>query len=435
MTASAVATFAKARREEGGFYFRVGYNDHVVLNRLIAERTLLADGVVLDARQHDRHKALRQHAERADIATCLDTQAMELAMPGTSSKGHAGLPWAELGACGPESFSRRHMERFAKAIVARVVEGGYSQVMAPAHYMMDVGSEWAGVDQEMACELREQLDAQGRDVVRIVYPIAIYHSAFYDARSRVILKRALRSLPVETATLRIHPFGAAAGPLVMRSFIEACRDLREAGVTLMIERAGIASVASYALGAVEMIQSAIASGDSFDVGALQKEPPPKGQAGFAPPQRVYVEALGTTVDRKVAERLFGSNRGKLHFACKDQKCCPNGYEDMLADPQRHSALARQRQYRELARVPPSLRGGYFIDTVITPICDMLARASDVHGPFRDMQRRMLSIKEVLADLQREREQQRARSVSAEAETARLTSARVISLTPREPKGR
>jgi len=44
------------------FYFRVGHNDHVVLNRLIAERRLQADGLVLDARRHERHKILRSYA-------------------------------------------------------------------------------------------------------------------------------------------------------------------------------------------------------------------------------------------------------------------------------------------------------------------------------------------------------------------------------------
>jgi len=43
-------------------YFRVGHNDHVVLNRLIAERGLQADGLVLDARRHERHKILRRYA-------------------------------------------------------------------------------------------------------------------------------------------------------------------------------------------------------------------------------------------------------------------------------------------------------------------------------------------------------------------------------------
>lgn len=431
MTASAVATFARARRDEGRFYFRVGHNDHIVLTRLIAERRLHADGLVIDARRHDRHKTLRQHAGRVDIATCLDTQAMELAMPGTTSKGHAALPWAELAARDQADFSARHVEKFVRAIVARLVEGGYEQVIAPAHYIPGVGSEWLGTDESLTSELRDQLNALGRETVGIIYPLAIHHSAFYDARSRAVLKRVLRSLPIETVTLRVHPFGSESGPLVIRSFIEACRDLREAGVRLMVERAGIASVASYALGAVGAIQSAITTGDSFDVGSLQKPAPVKRKGGF--PRRVYIQSVGTTVDRKVAEHLLSSNRGKLHFACQERTCCPDGYESMLSDPERHSALARQRQYLELSKVPPSLRAGYFIDTMVTPICDMLARASDLHPPFRDAQRRMLSIKEVLADLMQGDKQVTGRPM----ETRRVshTSAQIITLTPREPKGR
>jgi len=43
-------------------YLRVGHNDHVVLNRLIAESGLQADGLVLDARRHERHKIPRRYA-------------------------------------------------------------------------------------------------------------------------------------------------------------------------------------------------------------------------------------------------------------------------------------------------------------------------------------------------------------------------------------
>src|SRR6267154_2219063 len=63
MRAHTTIALARPRgRENDRFYFRVGNNDHVVLNRLIAERRLQADGLVLDARRHERHKTLRRYA-------------------------------------------------------------------------------------------------------------------------------------------------------------------------------------------------------------------------------------------------------------------------------------------------------------------------------------------------------------------------------------
>ena len=435
----APTTIALARprgRKDDRFYFRVGNNDHVVLNRLIAERRLQADGLVLDARRHDRHKTLRRYAREANISTCLDTQAMELAMPGATSKGHLQLPWSKMHGTSAGQFTPRRIEQIAEAIVGQVVEGDYAEVMAPAHYVTDATSEWPMADVALTLELRKQLNAAGMNDVRIKYPLAVHHSVFYDAEARRDLWRTLKDLPiVDAISLRIHPFGYASGPHVMRSFIEACWDFRRDDVPLMIERAGIAGLAAYALGAVDMIESGITIGDSFDIGSLQRPASPTAKKSFAPPQRVYMDALGVAVEHDIATKLMSSPRGKVQFACKDKGCCPDGFESMLGDMERHSTLARQRQYSELSRIPVSMRAEHFIHNVFSPVCDMLTRASDVHEIFKKTQRRMLSVKAVLLDLHRERVRIQERSRVPSNDSSRPPTARIIPLTPREPRGR
>jgi hypothetical protein len=436
MGASSPIALTGAARGIDGLYFRVGNNDHVALNRLIAEGKLHVNGLALDARRHERHKALRQHAARAGIATCFDTQAMELVMPGTSSKGHAQLPWAAPGARSSADFTPRRIEEFARAVVERVVDGAYPQVMAPAHYIADLSSEWLAVDEALTSELRAQLDAADQDAVRIIYPLAVHHSVFYDAEARAALRRSLRALPVDVIALRIHPFGSASGPHVMRSFMDACWDLRAVGTPLMVERAGIAGLAAFALGAVDIVESGITTGDSFDIGAaLQKPVVPGKKSKFSPPQRVYIEALGMTVDSKIAAKLLNTSRGKIHFACKNPACCSNGYQDMLEDSERHSALARQRQFLGISRVPPSIRAEHFIDGVVTPLCDMLGRARDLDETFKNIHRRTLSVKEMLVDLQREKKEMHDRLVPTNPPVPQRTDGKVIQLKPREPKGR
>jgi hypothetical protein len=435
MRNASASAFARAAREKQRFYFRVGHNDHVVLNRLLAEGKLHVDGLVLDARRHERHRALRRNASDAELATCLDTQAMELAMPGTASQGHAELPWAEVGTRAPKEFSPSVITRFIESIVARVTEGGYTQVMAPAHYLAEASSEWLEVDDALTRELRAQLDAADLESVEIIYPLSVHHSAFYEPETRAVLERTLRSLNIDVISLRVHPFGSSSGPLPMRHFIEACHQFRRVGTPLMIERAGIAGLSAYALGAVDLIESGITTGDSFDVGSLQKRFPAGREASFGVRPRVYVEALGITVDRKLAAKLLSSSRGKLHFACKNGGCCPNGSRDMLADAERHSALARQRQYAELARVPPTMRADYFIQQIVTPACDRLARASDLDESFKVIHRRTLSVKEMLIDLRHKQEEQRSRSGAVGLGKSPGLGARVIPLIIPEPRRR
>lgn len=428
MSASNAVALARIP-SRSGFYFRAGYNDHTGLCRLIAEGRMHADGVILDARHHGRHEDLRQQASQADIATCLDTQAMELAL-GAASKSHTELPWAAHAAL-PREFTPRRIEEFVSAIVQRAVEGNYTEVLAPTHYLQTIDSNWLSIDGALTSELRAQLDAADRENVSILYPLAVHHTVFYDARSRAILRRELRALPVVDAIcLRVQPFGYESGPHVIRSFIEACWDLSELETRLMVSRSGLVGLSAFALGAVDAIESGITVGDLFDVASVRSQGAPS--SGFAPPQRVYLESLGMTVALDVASKLMSSPRGRLHFACRDPKCCRNGQADMLSDTKRHSALARYRQYAALARVPSRMRAEHFLSTMLTPVCDMLARASDLHAPFQKIHRRMLSVKEVLAEL---REQQRHSSSRPAHVAPRQTTAQVIPLNPRDLNGR
>jgi hypothetical protein len=435
MSTSRAIALTSVADDGDGFYFRVAHNDHTVLNRLMAERKVQSQGLILDARRHERHKALRQHADEADIAACLDTQAMELTLPGATSKGHAALSWAGLGASAPQDFSAGRREKFVAAIVCLIKEGRYSEVLAPTHYLTDLSDDWLQVDLALSSELRAQLDEADLEAVRILYPLAMHQRVFYDAQVRALVMRCVGALPVHGFVLRIHPLSSDAGPQVMRSFIEACWHLRHMHKPLMIERAGYAGLCAYALGAVDVVASGITYGDSFDITRLQRPVLASKNATFVTPRRLYLEALGATVEFKVAVRLLSSSRGKFHFACRERVCCPLGSQSMLEDPQRHSALARQRQYVELSNVPASMRAEHFIHNVATPVCDALARASDVHEPFKAMHRRALSVKEVLIDLWHEQKTARQHRVESSPAAHTHPAAQVLPFTPREPRRR
>lgn len=435
MGGSRVIALAGKPLDSEGFYFRVGHNDHVALDQLLAAGRLPADGLALDARRHDRHGHFREHANQSDIATCLDTQVMELAMPGTNSKGHAQLPWAQSGASTPKDFTPRRIEQLVAAIVARSVEGHYSQVMAPAHYISEADSEWFKVDGALTSELRSQLDDANQDRTDIVYPLALHSQVLQDRTTRAVLRRELQAWPVSMVTLRIHPFGNTAGPQVLRSVIEACRELRPNGKSLMIERSGFAGLALFALSAVDMVSSGVTAGDSFDIGRLQRPAQGASPSGFGLPRWVYVEALGTSVKVGLAAKLMASPRGKLNFACQNRNCCPNGFTDMLENPERHSALARHRQYAELARIPRSMRAEHFIHTMLTIVCDRLGRARDVDDSFKVAHRRMLAVKEMLVELQRAQSRASGPADTAHRAVPPGSTAQIISIAPRDPKGR
>jgi len=99
------------------------------------------------------------------------------------------------------------------------------------------------------------------------------------------------------------------------------------------------------------------------------------------------------------------------------------------------AWTLRRQYTELSRIPVSMRAEYFIHNVFSPVCDMLTRASDIHDLFKKTQRRVLSVKAVLLDLLRERVRIQEGLRVPGNDSSRPPTARIIPLTPREPRGR
>ena len=105
---------------------------------------------------------------------------------------------------------------------------------------------------------------------------------------------------------------------------------------------------------------------------------------------------------------------------------------MLRDPRRHSLLARQRQLAELAGVPISQRAEFFVQRILTPVCDSLSRASQNVPAFLEVHRRVLSVKETLKSVIAERQTKRLRSVVSGPAPA---VAQILSFPSTQPKGR
>lgn len=425
-----------ARQGSGnGLCFRVRYNEHTGFARLLAERRLAADALILDARNHKRHEALRREAHAQSIALWFDSQAMELALPGAVSKTHASLAWARNTVHEPEDFTAEVVRTYARQLAEFAIDGGYSTVLAPTHYVAEEGSEWLDIDRALVEALHEALEKRAGASIQIVYPLALHANLLADSSIRADLVRTLRRLPIDRVSLRVHPFGYRSGPAAMRNVIRAALELQTAGHPLLIERAGIAGLAAYAFGAVDGIESGVTFGDTFDVNDRLKPSIQGSQpSSFAPPQQIFLDAFGMTVKRTVAEQLLASSRGKQWFGCRDPLCCAHGVKSMLDDAFRHSALTRQRQHAALARTPPTMRAGVFIDTVVGPAADMLSRASEIDERFRAKHKQMLSVKATLTALHREIEAERRRATFENA-VAEPRSAQIFTLPPRDPLGR
>jgi hypothetical protein len=347
-------------------------------------------GLVLDACLADRHDELRKEAQRHGLETVLDPRSVELStLGGVTRSGVTALPWAgDTVPHTPALLGGASAATMIEALAKAVIDGGYSAVLAPTHYLAAGATDpWFQLDGNLVRALRRKLDELGGRGVCIYYPLAIAGALLRDGAQRDALISRLRQLPIDALWFRVHPFGtSSSGPLALRRYIEACKDFHVLEIPLVAEHTGTVGLALLTFGAVGGIEGGLTFGERYDVSGLIK--PPAQGTPFSPPPRVYIEKLGTFLTREQARVFYENRQMKSLFACKVPGCCSRGYVDTHADPRRHFLLRRMGEVSYYSRPPEPLRAGLYLEEFLRPATDLALRATRV-APELDATRRRL----------------------------------------------
>ena len=184
---------------------------------------------------------LLETANEHDLETVLDPRSVELSTEGGMARsGVSDLAWAlgSEGAQTPVALRHRATE-YAELLAVHAIEHNYSAVLAPTHFRETSRDEWGDVDRELTLALRAALDQGGAREVPIYYPLIATGKVLGRWEERHRLKQQLASVPIDAVWLRVHPFGTTnSGPLALRRYIEAGRDLHSLGMPLVAERVG-----------------------------------------------------------------------------------------------------------------------------------------------------------------------------------------------------
>jgi hypothetical protein len=199
---------------------------------------------------------------------------------------------------------------------------------------------------------------------------------------------------VDAVWLALHPVAANSGASVLVSYLDLCRALGRARVPLVGEHTGFLGLSLLGLNAVGGIESGITFGERFDMGNLLRKPRDGERKAFATQPRVYIDKLGTFLDRKDAERFLAERGAKRRFGCQDQPCCRSP-EDMIKEPRRHFLYARAREVADLARVPAEARPTVLLDS-IREASDGALQAARIDARFAKDQVRLGDWREALA---------------------------------------
>lgn len=353
-----------------GYYLRVGRNDHVTVNHLLAQGERAYLGLIIEAQHATRHRELIGEATRRGLDVILDTKSQQAAFVGGYSDGLGRLPWG-LGrqAMLADYTSAQGMLR-ADEIAEFAATHGCSGIFAPTHLVASANDPWFHADRQVAARLRSLLPAN----VALFYSLAIPMQLLCNPHERDALIEGLRGVDMDALWLKVENFGADASGNKMRAYIEAAEAFHALGVPLIADHvAGIPSLAGLAFGAVGGIAHGIMMFESFKASSWRH---PRSGTPRAPAPRVYLQEIDLLMSREQASAFLDhSTRIRGQHACRDTRCCPRGGRDMLEHPARHYCYSRARQVELVGSVPHDQRVGTFMDRVLRPRSDALAASA------------------------------------------------------------
>lgn len=384
-----------------GNFIRPGYNDHTVIAQALAEGRGSGTGLVINPLHADRQLPLVEHAHASGVETILDSKSLELSSPGGfAMHGVPELPWAAETMHLPSMLLEPEGTRMIRALSDYAAEARVSAVLAPTHFLEKPTSPWWSVDAKLTHMLRHNLNELELVDSLIYYPVMVRATTLMNPSVMTRLVEHLRRLPVDGVWLRMHPFGTSnSGPLVLKRYLQLCRQLHSLGVPLVAEHSGTVGVALLAFGAVGGVESGVTFADTVNLDSVLRPPRPDARS-FSRQPRVYLHQLGAFIEPEAARDLFNKRGMKALHGCQDTSCCPRGWVDMVGNPRQHFLRQRAREIAQLSAMPSSLRPGHYLENFLRPASDRAIRTAELAPSLVPVRKRLDSWRGTLgADLE------------------------------------
>jgi len=369
-----------------GLYLRPGHNDHRTLSNLLATGNKSFSGAVLDPTKFERHSELREQILDSNLDAILDPRTLRSATAGGFTPAMGNLPWGVGRQHTYEDFRSVSGKRLIGEMASFACANGFTQVMAPTHFINGLDDPWLAVDIDSACQLRTYLDREGGANIPLIYPLSISYKMFRNPGDRIDLVDKLSQLPINSIWFSISGVGRGSTATAAKNYIDASRDFHSLQIPLVADHMGGAfGLSLMAFGSVGGIAHGFMQHETFNISGLSK---PQSKSNFGRSRQVYVPAIDAMLSEKEAEILLTSRRGKAFYGCNDSKCCPRGVKDMMQYHMRHFLCQRIQEVAGLSRVPETLRPQQFLEQHLRPATDKALAATQIDWADEKIEKKM-----------------------------------------------
>ncbi|RLJ16771.1 hypothetical protein DJ030_09950 [bacterium endosymbiont of Escarpia laminata] len=358
-----------------GLFIRSEYNDQRALLDFLHTQKVGFNGVVFNAVHVESQNELLEHVLDRKIDAILDPKTQEMGAIGRYTEKLGALPWGANRPHTPNDFSHiATKHRLVASLTDYCLEKGFTQILAPTHYLKDVEDEWLQIDLDLTRRLWNRLDKSGGDKVDLIYSLTIPYKTLRDHKQRRMLVNQLKTVPMDMLWLKIDHLGADATAPKTINYISCAADFHELGIPIVADYiGGFPALALLAFGAVGGIAHGITNRERFSASDWHK---PSDNRGRAPQRRIYVPQLDLMIPRQQAEKLFESfPKARSLFGCQDKKCCQRGTTDMVDKPAHHFLYQRTQKVAGLNQIPEQLRAPHFLERDLRPSTDQILKAT------------------------------------------------------------
>jgi hypothetical protein len=346
----------------GELLIRAGHADHRVVGDLLAPGGAIAlrrpiDRLVADAHTAARRQELAEAASAGGVPFLVDPLTPLLQVPVAEND-----PWVRRLSFGtayaqsPSEMSELDRERLAWEVVETEVELGATAIIPPYLFCDHPGDPAFEVSLDLLATTGRIMRREGVNLPLLPVLCAQHRSFCGDDSWPGGIDRfaaAAAELGPHAIAVCFSPCGAPGDSYakVLRLFT-AMQRLKRCGAPTLAWRQGIFGPGLVAAG-LDGYETGIGVGERSDVKhVLASRAPKRSQARRGgPPSMIYLEPLGRSVPRPVAETLLGDRAMRARLLCDDERCCPDGVHSMLDDSPSHAVRSRARRLTALDDMP------------------------------------------------------------------------------------